>query len=197
MRTPEQGLGMIVSFGTDQKTTPFFELSLRFLVDRSIASSPVQLPGIPVKGSMVVTFNHRHFPLWVLSDLALCDPMCTWVHRLLVAKISANDCHVHDTLLPQSVLKLAEIGPIPNRAMRLAGVVSPRILDITRWEDDDDISRAINEVMKQVDAIRLFEMLDAIANNRNIGGKVWVPGNESLDTPVDQLGIEFCELEFA
>jgi hypothetical protein len=49
MRTPEQGLGMIVSFGTDQKATPFFELSLRFLVDRSIASSPVQLPGIPVK----------------------------------------------------------------------------------------------------------------------------------------------------
>jgi hypothetical protein len=109
----------------------------------------------------------------------------------------ANDCHVHDTLLPQTVLKLAEIGPIPNRAMRLAGVASPRILDITRWEDDDDISRAINEVMKQVDAIRLFEMLNAIANNRNIGGKVWVPGNESLDTPVDQLGIEFCELEFA
>jgi hypothetical protein len=30
---------MIVSFGTDQKATPFFELSLRFLVGRMIATT--------------------------------------------------------------------------------------------------------------------------------------------------------------
>ena len=49
--------------------------------------------------------------------------------------------------------------------MRLAGVASPRILDITRWEDDDDISRAINEVMKQVDAIKPY--VDTIVGARD------------------------------